>query len=58
MVKYVMVATVNIQSDDFNLTDRNPGSGASLLAATLYQEHPDINLLPTSVTLAPKWPRI
>ena len=48
-----MVATVNIQSDDFNLTDRNPGSGASLLAATLYQEHPDINLLPTSVTLAP-----
>jgi hypothetical protein len=26
---------------DFNLTNRNPGSAASLLAATLYQVNPD-----------------
>jgi hypothetical protein len=38
-----MVATVKFRSDDFNLTNRNPVSVASLLAATLYQGNHDRN---------------
>ena len=36
-----MVATVNVRSDDFNLTNRNPWFSSFLVAATLYQGNPD-----------------
>jgi hypothetical protein len=33
----------SVQSDDFNLTNRNPWFSSFLLVATLYQGNPDIN---------------
>ena len=37
------VMLVSVQSDDFNLTNRNPWFSSFLLVATLYQGNPDRN---------------